>query len=394
MIKAIASPKQHLSAFFYFLAFILFGLAWAILGPTLPGLAKQTNTQLDGISFLFIAASLGFTLGALLGGRLFDRFSGHRVFSFSLLLLSLVLLLIPTVPWLWALSILVFGIGWASGGIDVGGNTMLVWIYRQHVGPFMNGLHFAFGIGAFVAPLLVALSISLTGEFNWAFWSLALLPLPIVIFLIRLPSPKPIREKEDSSETDSFPHTLVGLIVAFLFLYGGAEIAFGNWIFTYATELNLLNDEWAAYLNAGFWGALMVGRLLGIPITMRFRPRHILWVDLIGCLISIGILMVWPQAHWALWVSALGLGLFMASIFPTTLTLLSRRMTITGKINSYIFSGAGVGTMLLPWLVGQWFERVSPQVMIYVVGVALLIMLVVLILFLKHSVNIEQKNLI
>ena len=54
----------------YFAAFVAIGLETAALGPTLPGLAEQTNTQLDAISILFPAHSLGYMFGSFFGGRL------------------------------------------------------------------------------------------------------------------------------------------------------------------------------------------------------------------------------------------------------------------------------------------------------------------------------------
>lgn len=125
---------------------------------------------------------------------------------------------------------------------------------------------------------------------------------------------------------------------------------------------------------------------------MRFRPSRILWVDLIGCLMSVGLLLLWPNHQGVLWVGTLGLGLFMASIFPSALTLAARRMTITGKVNSYLFSGTGAGTMVLPWLVGQGFDGIGPVIMNMVVGVSLLAALGVLVAFLHNSVRFDQKN--
>ena len=46
----------------YYVAFISLGLAGAVLGPTLPGLAGHTNSRLDEISFLFVAHSVGIWL--------------------------------------------------------------------------------------------------------------------------------------------------------------------------------------------------------------------------------------------------------------------------------------------------------------------------------------------
>lgn len=235
-------PLGHFSASLYYLSFILFGLSGAIVGPTLPSLAAQTNTQLDGISFLFIASALGFTLGALLSGRVFDRFSGHPVLTIALLAMSLLLALVPVTPWLWGLLLVMFLIGWMSSVIDVGSNTLIVWIYRHRVGPFLNGLHFAFGLGAFLAPLLVAQVIVVTGSFQWSFWLMALLPLPIAVLLANIPSPRPARNVQEKQTDESNSAKLIVLITAFFFLYTGSEVAFGNWIFTYATSLKLLDD--------------------------------------------------------------------------------------------------------------------------------------------------------
>ena len=52
-----------------------------MIGPTLPGLAENTNTQLGQISILFSARSVGFLIGALAGGRIYDRLPGHPVLT-------------------------------------------------------------------------------------------------------------------------------------------------------------------------------------------------------------------------------------------------------------------------------------------------------------------------
>jgi len=51
----------------YYVGFIALGLTTASLGPTLPGLAEQTQTRLGEISFLFTARSFGYLLGSFCG---------------------------------------------------------------------------------------------------------------------------------------------------------------------------------------------------------------------------------------------------------------------------------------------------------------------------------------
>src|SRR5690606_23401392 len=93
----------------------------------------------------------------------------------------------------------------------------------------------------------------------------------------------------------------------------------------------------------------------------RFRPRSILMVDLIGCLASIGLILALPSQGWALWVGTFGVGLAMASIFPTVITWGERRMTLSGHVTSLFLVGASLGAMFLPWLIGQLFVSLGPS---------------------------------
>jgi len=53
-------------------------------GPTLPSLAEQTGVQLKQASLLFTTVNLGYLLGALASGRLYDRRFGHIVMVLGL----------------------------------------------------------------------------------------------------------------------------------------------------------------------------------------------------------------------------------------------------------------------------------------------------------------------
>ncbi|NJN94713.1 MAG: MFS transporter [Anaerolineales bacterium] len=140
----------------YYLAFVALGLTSATLGPTLPNLAEHTRSNLREISYLFTARSLGYLIGSFLGGRLFDRKPGHPVMALMLVGMVAALVVIPLIPALWLLIAVMLFLGLVEGAVDVGGNTLLVWVHRHRVGPYMNGLHFFFGVGAFLSPLIVA----------------------------------------------------------------------------------------------------------------------------------------------------------------------------------------------------------------------------------------------
>ncbi len=371
----------------YYSAFITLGLTTGVIGPTLPSLAEHTGSRIDEISIIFVASSFGYLLGSLLGGRAYDRLPGHRLVAAMLALIALVLVLVPVVPLLWVLVVVMFFLGTFQGAMDVGCNSLLMWVHGAKVGPFMNGLHFFFGVGAFLSPVVVAQVLQLSGNIHWAYWIFALIVLPNAVWLWSLPSPT-VDTTPHPSGSSKAPRLLVSLLVLFFAVYVGAEVGFGNWIFTYTRTLNLADQTVAAYLNSAFWGSFTLGRLIGVGISVRFRPTSILYTDLIGCLASMGVILLWPASSVALWIGVFGIGMFMASVFATMLAYAEQRMKLTGAITGWFLVGGGAGSMFLPWLIGQSFERIGPQSAMQIITIDLVVNLLLLILL----TNIKPVN--
>lgn len=371
-------PDRRNITLSYFSAFIILGVAAAILGPSLPYLAENTGTVISEISSLFATRSIGYMLGSWIGGHLYDRFAGHRILSLGLISMVIVMITIPVLPLLWVLAIAVFFLGFAEAVIDVGGNALLVWSQKGDVGPYMNALHAFFGVGAFLAPLFIDLSLRISENISVGYWLLVLFIIPVIFWIMRMPSPKApaeLKEQEQTGKTKSskIPFWPILAIVLLLFLYVGAEVGFGGWVYTYALELGLASKNSAAYITSAFWGAFTLARFYSISLAARLRPRTMLIGDLSGCLLSMGIIMLWPQSTLALWIGAIGLGASLASIFPTAISLAERRFTLTGKITSWFFIGAGMGGILFPWIMGQSFEKIGPHTIMNIILINLVL---------------------
>lgn len=380
-ITAEAKPTNPLAiTVAYYISFIVLGLVTGAEGPSLPKLADHTASSLDQISLIFVFASLGYLAGSFLAGQGYDRFAGHRIMSGALVAIGLTTLLLPLAGNLALLLLVFFCLGLAMGGLDVGGNTLLVWLHGGAVGPFMNGLHFFFGVGAFVAPLILAQVLAATGDIHWVYWLCTLMCLPLAVWFWFLPEP-PHLQAGVQADT-AFPVFPVVLVVALFILYVGLETGFGGWVYTYALTLGLGDTITAAYLTSAFWGSFTVGRLLGVWVSGRARPQTILFLDLGGCLASVAVIMLWRGSTAALWIGSLGLGVFMASIFPTILMLAGERMPVSGAITGWFLVGSGTGNMLLPWLIGQAFVFTGPQAMPVIVLVDIAAFLLVLVYFL------------
>ena len=188
--------------------------------------------------------------------------------------------------------------------------------------------------------------------------------IPPGIFLLRTPSPASPFSSSDAETVDT-RWLLVILITLMFFLFVGAELAFGGWIFTYALSFGHVTAITAGYLNSLFWGALTFGRLLSIPLPDRVRARNILIVDVIGLISSLLLLLFASHVPGVIWIATAGMGLSMANVFPTLMLLAEHHMDITGRITSFFLVGASLGGMLIPWLIGQFFESSGPQATVF-----------------------------
>ncbi|MCA9875684.1 MAG: MFS transporter [Anaerolineales bacterium] len=387
-LQASPTPREKLAKTIgYYAGFLCIGLAAAVVGPTLPGLAENTHSQLSQISILFTARSLGFLLGALTVGRIYDRLPGHPALVTGLLGIGLCLALTPTISLLWLLFAVMLLLGLTESMLDVGTNTMLPWLHHDNVAPYMNGLHFFFGLGAFLSPIVVAQAVLLSGDITWAYWLLAAIMLPVAAWILPQRSPQPVKVTAVSSNGRQ-NYLLIFLITLLFFLYVGAETSYGGWIYTYAINANLATITLAAYLTSTFWGSLTVGRLVSIPLANRWRPRHLLAVGIVGSLLSMSVLLLGASSAAALWLGTCGLGFSMAPIFPTTLALAERNMPVTGKTTGWFFAGASLGGMFWPWLVGQLFDVTGPYQAMLTIGlgvVGVAIVFVIMLLALNRS---------
>ena len=84
------------------------GMVVASLGPTLNRLADNTLSDISQISYLFTAKALGFILGSLVGGYIYDRIPGHPIMARMFILIALGLAFVPTVSVLWLLILTMF----------------------------------------------------------------------------------------------------------------------------------------------------------------------------------------------------------------------------------------------------------------------------------------------
>ena len=378
-------PKGR-QTFAYYIAFFSFGIIAATLGPVLPFLAEHAGASISEASALFIAGALGFFLGSNIAGQLYDRVKGNPVIAAALALSGTAYFLLPVSNSLIHIFILLVFNGIGAGLVVVGSNTLLVWVRSDNLGPWMSGMFLLNGVGAFLSPLIITLSVSLTGNIVFSYRFSAFIFFLAAVFVLLTPSPE-IRKKHNKNlKYTGKVVVTIGLTTAAALLYVGSEVSFSGWIFSYTREILDSGNRTAGIMTSLFWGSVTAGRLISIPLSRKMAPEKILIADIIGSLSGISIILLFPSSVISISFGTMIFGISIASFFPNLLAFTENNIGITGRINGIIFTGTALGGMSLPFLSGQLFQKFSPQM----VMVGLLVY--ISINFILISVNIGLQN--
>ena len=373
----------------YYSLFISLGFGLGITGPALPSLAEQTGSTLGAIGAIFLVGASGGMLGTAIGGRILDHVSrGHLVLGLAQLMSAALLALTPLAGSLPVLLLIFFFSGLPTGMVNTGANTLLMWTHGTKAGPYINGLHFAFGLGAFLAPTVFAQVLNLGGAYQYAYWVLSGLAVPVGLFLLFLPaSPRQPDKSEASDQPEAnlrrvLPTVVIAML--FLFFYVGSEITFGNWVYTYTLTLGLADATRAAYLTSGFWLSFTIGRAISIPVAARYAPERILTVAFLGGLGALALAILAPNSLAMLWAATLAVGFFMAPIWATGYNLVGQSVRLTATVSSIIILGDSFGGVVLPSVTGQAIERFGARTMPWLVFASLAINALVFVIMVRQ----------
>ncbi|MCU1396724.1 MAG: rane protein of unknown function [Ilumatobacteraceae bacterium] len=344
----------------YLAAFIALGMSLSLLGPSLTFLRGRAHVSTGEIGVLFVAQSLGYLVGALSCGRLYDRGAGHRGIAAGLVGIAAASLVIPHVTSVALLTIPVAFVGVFCACVDVGGNTLVVW-HSRRTGSIrlLNGLHLFFGIGALLVPGLVNRSLA---------WSHGLLVVTtviaiyaVVVAIVMLVHQAPVHTTPDGGDPHApqTPTRILAVIGIFFFLYVGVEIGFSGWITTYAQGIHLPGRNAATWLNTVFWLSFTLGRLLAVVLAKHVRTGAMLAAS---CLLTVGLLLVMAIANGSpalVWVTTPLIGIAVAPQFATMIAYAEERITLSGRATSWFVSSSGIGGLALPFLIGQLLDGSS-----------------------------------
>ncbi|MDQ6771762.1 MAG: MFS transporter, partial [Candidatus Dormibacteraeota bacterium] len=342
-------------------AFVVVGYPDGALGVAWPSIRAGFNLPLAALGIPLAAISVGFLASAAASGPLARRLGTSRMLLTATAGAGCALLLVAVSPVFAVLVAAQVLLGLSVGVLDAGLNAYFA--LRQSARQ-MNLLHSAYGAGTFLGPLVVTGSLLTLGSWRPAYLVAVLLEAAVWLAIwagredwLDAPTAAPRPRAALTAAARSRRLVLAAAIGTF-FVYTGLEVSAGQWAYSFLSEARHLPPSVAGPLVSGYWGALTAGRLLAAGLGDRLRPTRLLEASL-GLSLVGAALFWWSPRVW-LGVAGLGLlGLGLAAIYPTLMTLTPARIGAAGTNNAVGFqaAGAGIGAALLPAAVGLVLQQ-------------------------------------
>jgi fucose permease len=332
----------------------------------------------------------------LSGGWLNERVGLRNMVVAGVALLTAGILGVTVSPSLSTVLICAFLAGAGQGTLDISTNVLVAAVFEERaVVSAVNLLHFAFGAGAVISPVLVSVASVAWGTPMPVLWLAASLGVASTFAATRWAmDAKPGRPHEvRPSEVNAiYARPALWLLSLVLFLGVGVEMGVGGWTTVYASRTTALTPGEIAVLVSAYWLALTGGRLLGAVLGVRMTSRALAMSSIVGtCLGSAMLVLGSGNEAWTIAGTALA-GLSIGPIFPTTVVMGTEMFRAApSRAVSVIISVSSLGGMVLPPLQGLLLERVSPLASVAQVAAACAAMLL-LGLALKRDARPEPTS--
>lgn len=427
ILKKLKSDAIYREKYFISLGIMwsFFVLGWTIgqFGPSLLDLRIITSTSLKEASGFMTGHSVGYLIGSVVLGIIFDKMRKEKTYSVAWSVVAMTVIL-AVIPWCYIYELMVamhVFKGVAGGGLDTTGNALLISLWRADGKSFLQSIHFAFAIGGAISPFVTGpflapeknmnTTSAVTGntsianhtnnattsdssDFPWT-ESRLYVPYSIAAFLAltatvplfvlactskRLLDVKSVKSvssvDEDIDEERNIQKLSTGMkafvliiLMVFLGIYCAMEDGFNNFLATFCVSKLKWTKYMASIVTAVFWISYTVARFIGIFLARIFKPVKLMFI--LTVLVILGFLGFFLSAQFkvyeGIWISSGVVGLAMSMIFPLVFAWTEESiLPVTGFVASLFLIAASLGSMINPIVLGFLMDYSSPMWLAYI----------------------------
>jgi len=328
----------------------VFGIVMAVLGTLfgLPEMRARLQIDMAQQGNVFLLLFMGILVSTLVAGPAIDSIGNKIILVASSALVAAGMAGLAYAHSFRGAAIPAVLLGLGGGGLNTSTNVLVSDLYGEKRGPMLNLLGIFYGIGALCIPLLAAV---IAGHFaigpqllTCAGFAGACALLFLAMHFPASSAPQSFSWRE-ALRVAQYPGVLV--LGFLLFCQSGNEASISGWTSTYVGAAGL-GARTATLILAGYWAALMAGRLAVSGLLKVVGKLQLVLANRSEAMLVAGVLVI---------------GLSYAGVFPTALAIAGdtyRKMA--GTVFGLLFAIALVGGMSFPWAVGQISQRFGVRI--------------------------------
>jgi len=367
-------------------AFIALGMPDGLLGIAWPSMRSDFTLPLDAVGMLLFASVSGYMASSFLSGILIVRMGIGSLLTTSCVLTGAALVGYTLAPSWWMVVFLGVIGGLGAGAIDAGLNTYMAANFGEGL---MQWLHASYGIGITLGPAIMTMALAVRNSWRVGYRIVGGFQFLMAIsFLFTMTwwntkqnlSDDNRQEKRLTDYKTPIGETLrqikVWLSILIFFLYVGAEISMGTWIYTLLTESRDVSEQAAGFWTGSFWATFTLGRILAGIYAKRLGIHTLVQGGV--TLALVGVITLWWHPFQAANLLAVALiGIAMAPIFPAMMSGTSQRVGAHYAANTIgiQMAATGLGGAVIPSLIGVLAERISLEIIPVCLGGVLVTLL-------------------
>tara|TARA_B110000046_G_scaffold182478_1_gene216614 strand:- start:11866 stop:13104 length:1239 start_codon:yes stop_codon:yes gene_type:complete len=183
----------------------------------------------------------------------------------------------------------------------------------------------------------------------------------LVFRFIKLPVLAHVEATGAEADGNIWEHRSLVLGALAIFLYVGGEVSIGSFLVNYFADSSIagMSTADAGEMVAYYWGAAMIGRLVGAALMNYVAATKYLAVNALIAIIMI-IVSMNSTGDVAMW-SILAVGFFNSIMFPTIFTLAVKGLGSMTSKGSGLVCQAIVGGALIPLVQGVAADSIGIQ---------------------------------
>jgi len=344
---------------------LMVGINSGWLGPFLPQISHTAHLPIERAGLIVSASAAGYFISLLIAGEINQQLSAQKILVGAMVLFTAGLGGLAVARGLAGMLCAGFVIGLANGGIDIGANALIVELNRERLASALNYLHVLFGVGALLGPLIVSAAFATRVPYWWVFGGGAL-ACALIGFRLGMSPAAEVRVAPAAGNESGFipmlARPLIWVISAVMFLYVGAEVGIGAWLFLYLRMAGGLGPMLASSGVSLYWLGLVCGRVFGGRLGHRIAlPQFTMLASALSAA-ALVILIAAPTAGGLAASAVFLIGFGYGPVFPSMIAIGAARFPAeVGRMTAIVVAGGALGAIVAPWIMGHAIADVSAR---------------------------------